>query len=510
MKRFRAAGGVTIVVVLVSVLAAARPGVAWAGAPDPVVPVEPAIGYGGITLSLTPLVTVPAENDIPQYNPITDPGLQQPLSRILYADPVAGDGGRLFVNVIGGEIYQTTAPGAAPSLYLDLRTQNIGFFAGPDPGSNGLNGMAFSPNFAGDPGKPGYGKLYTSAWTTNAQGTPVVEIREWTTTDPAAATFSGTSRAVMQIDNYTTGHANGMIAFNPTAKPGDADYGNLYIGSGDGQYFDPAQNAQNLGSLQGKMLRINPLEGADGQAYTIPSDNPYVAGGGLPEIWASGLRNPQSFTWDAVTGQMYINDIGQNLFEEVNVGIAGANYGWDLREGLWATAPAYGLPADDEQGYPLPVGDAGFTYPVCGYTHGEGYSMGSGILYRGSAIPELDGKYIMQDIVTGRLFACDPSQGGDGTLAAMSEILLDENGQDINLQLSFGYNSWLTSPRVDTRLSVDGDGELLMLMKADGGIYRLGQAVDTPEPGSVALLAAGLIGLAGLRRRVVAGGRRRD
>ncbi len=159
----------------------------------------------------------------------------------------------------------------------------------------------------------------------------------------------------MRTAGYTTGHSNGAIAFNPTANHGNADYGNLHIGSGDGEYWDPGANAQNGELPQGKILRMNALQGPHGEAYTILSDNPYVnVPGQLPEI---------------------------------------------------------------------PANDAGFgyTYPKCGN------SLGSGILYRGAGIPELDGKYVMTGIVNGRLFYCDPAQAGDG-LAAMSEIQVEQAG----------------------------------------------------------------------------------
>ncbi len=463
-------------------------------AADPVVPGAPPIPLSAIAVRIAPLVTLPAEAGDP------------PLARILYATPLADGSDRLFVNNINGVLYATSNSGAAPTPYLDLRSQGIGFVSGNDPASPGLNGFAFHPNFNGDPGAPGYGKFYTTSWIQNDDtgltfagntgGALAVSIREWTANDPSAASFAGTSREVMRLAGYTSGHSNGMIAFNPTARPGDADFGNLYVGNGDGEYWDPNANAQNMARPLGKVLRINPLAGTGGEAYTVPADNPFVGQSGvLPEIWASGFRNPQSFTWDSMTGQMYINDIGQNLVEEANIGIAGANYGWPYREGTYAKNIAFGGPAEDEGAYALPADDAslGYSYAACSYTHAEGNALGSGILYRGSAIPALDGMYVMTDIVNGRLFACDPATGD------MSEVqVLDDSGA-ISIVGRFGYDSWLISPRVDARLSADGDGELLLALKSTGTVYRL-DAAELPEPGALALLALPLLTLARLRR----------
>jgi hypothetical protein len=468
-------------------------------AQTPVTPPPTVIPASDIAVRIAPLVTVPPDS------------ATAPLARILYVDPAPGEPDRLFINNVNGVLFETSRAGAPATPYLDLRTQGIGFVSGADPIAPGLNGFAFHPNFDGDPARPGYGKFYTTSWVENdgtgltftgkTDGALAVSIREWNATDPHAATFAGTSREVMRIAGYTTGHTNGMIAFNPTARPGGADYGMLYVGSGDGDYWDPNANAQNMMLPQGKILRIDPLAGPGGEPYTVPADNPFVGTPGtLPEIWAAGLRNPQSFDWDPLTGQMYINDIGQGLTEEVDPGFAGANYGWPYREGSYAKAIAFGGAAEDEGAYALPPGDAalGYTYAACSYGHDQGNALGSGLLYRGSAIPELDGKYVMADIVSGRLFACAPETG------AMEELrVFDQNGP-INLRDTFGYTSWLISPRVDARLSTDGDGEILLALKANGTVYTLADAT-VPEPGTAALMVAPLAML--LRRRRLAGRR---
>lgn len=449
----------------------------------------PRIQPSGITVSITPYFNVPADS------------ATAPSARINYVVPEAG---RLFTNDMAGQIYVTGPAGGTATPYLDMAAQGVPAVVN-FPTGTGLAGFAFHPNFAGDPTTPGYGNFYTTGTVVNTagaaanlgngSGADMVQVREWHTASPLAPTFSGTSRVVMNVDGYTDGHSNSAIAFNPTAKPGSADYGNLYLGSGDGHYNDADQNAQNLGVPQGKMLRINPLQGPNGQPYTVPSDNPFVGQAGkLPEIYAYGLRFPQTFSWDRVTGAMYINDLGQDVVEEVNVGVAGANYGWSQREGMFATGYAYGLGSGDKNVYPIPVSSlgAGYTDPIAEFDHSEGDALGSGFVYRGSAIPALYGKYVMQDIVTGRIFVFDPAATPPGGQATLTELMLSQDGQPFVLDDAYGYNSQiLKGPRVDARLSPDANGELLIAVKATGTVYELGPST-VPEPVALAVLLPAL------------------
>ena len=425
-----------------------------------------------------------------------------PLARIQYATPTPGGSASLFVNDLNGQIYRTS-PAAAPSLWLDVSTV-LGTAAvnNGDPG-HGLQSLAFHPNYAGDPAKPGYGVFYTSTngapgsatLGSNAAGQKQVAITEWTT-DPKASTYVAAAppRTVVQIGGYSDGHSNGLIAFNPTAKPGTADYGMLYIGSGDGHFNDADQNAQNPGVPQGKMLRINPMQSGS-LPYTVPADNPFRGvAGTLPEIWATGLRYPQSFSWDLATGAMYINDLGQAAIEEVDLGTAGANYGWSQREGTFATGYAYGGDSNDQNIYPVtPDAAPGgpYTDPIAELAHADGASVavGSGFVYRGSKIPALQGMYVLEDIVSGDAYYFDPSAvpaGGQASLHALSFIL---DGAPITLDGSFGYDNDY-SHRVDARLSQDSNGELLIALKSNGVLFDLDAAAAVPEPASLALLAA--------------------
>ena len=464
--------------------------------PAPVSPGFPPIASSGITVDITPYITVPATSQA------------APTARINYTIPEAG---RLFTNDTSGIIYASGPAGGTATPFLSMASQNVPAPVDFNAGGNGLGGFAFHPNYVGDPTKAGYGDFYTSttvlntagssAALGNGSGATMVEIREWHTDTPTAATFSGTSRVVVDIDGYTDTHSNGTIAFNSTAKPGTADYGNLYIGSGDGHFNDADQNAQNLAVPQGKLLRINPLQGPAGQAYTVPADNPFLSQAGiLPEIWAYGLRLPQSFGWDPVTGQMYINDLGQEYIEEVDRGIAGANYGWSQREGTFATGYAYGHDANDQEIYAIPTSSlgAGYTDPIAEFSHNEGDALGSGFVYRGTALPALYGKYVMQDIVTGRIFVFDPAAIPTNGEATLTELLLSQGGQPLNLDAAYGYDSYLKSPRVDARLSQTADGEILIDLKSTGTVYELGPQL-VPEPAAILLILPAVV--ACLRRR---------
>ena len=452
----------------------------------------PAIQPGPIAVSLNPVLTIPAD------------GAGSTLARITGA--VSDGTGRVFINDLSGVVYRTDLTGATPVPYLNIIQQNVGAVTGSSFYQAGLTGVAFHPNFAGDAAQPGYGKFYTSYTSANTgaatlgdnTGPSVVQIREWTATNPTAATFSGTSRAVLTISGYADSHSNGAIAFNPNAERGGADYGNLYIGSGDGLYNDGAQKAQDLSAPQGKMLRINPLASATAP-YTVPAGNPFVDKAGvLPEIFASGLRFPQSFGWDTGgTGQMFINDLGQAALEEVDLGKAGDNYGWSQRAGTLATGYAQGVnDPGNEQLYTTPAKDPAYTDPIAEYWHSEGAALGSGFLYRGTAIPALTGQYVLADIVVGRLFYFNPADAAGGGLATLRELQLFENGAPIDL-----YSTYY--PRADTRLAQLPNNELWLLSKARGEVFALG-SVDVPEPASMALLLTALTGYAALRSKSAA------
>ena len=291
--------------------------------------------------------------------------LEQPLAiAVRPGDPA------LYVAEKVGRVV-ALADGAEPRMVLDLRGQvSLG-------SEQGLLGLAFSPD----------GRfLYVDFTDTNGD-TRVVEYPF-----DADGADVGSRRDVLFVDQPFSNHNGGALAFGPD--------GYLYIGLGDGGGGgDQFGNAQSLSTMLGKILRISPRP-SHGRAYGIPKDNPFVdAAGARPEIWDYGLRNPWRFSFDRETGDLWIGDVGQSAWEEVDVEPAaspgGLNFGWNLLEG---THP-YGAAVDP----------AGFTMPVYEYVHDGGVcAVTGGYVYRGAAIPDLGGAYVFGDYCEGRLEAFVP------------------------------------------------------------------------------------------------------
>ena len=435
-------------------------------------------------------------------------------TRIQSLQPVADNSGRLFVNDTRGTINVFAANGGAPQLWFDIRAAVASFSNATEAGQTGLMGFALHPNFAGDPRQPGYGIFYTidtsrpTGTATLAGKGPSIDhddvVHEFRVADPIAATATIVAqREVVRIGQPNVDHGPGTIAFNPSAAPGSADYGKLYIGLGDGGGVgDPYGNAQDAASPFGKILRIDPAMGSGGAAYTIPADNPFVGvAGKLGEVWASGLRNPQQFSWDAATGQMLIADIGQSQLEEVNIGVAGGNYGWPLREGTYAR----GASADPNV-YTTPVNSGAYIEPVSQFDHEELFRSGaygagavSGVeAYHGSLVPELFGRVVVSELVSGRLFYYDAATATGPQPATLHELGLSFAGIDATLAQLEGNP--FRGNRVDLRLGTDLQGEIYLLSKTYGDIYRLGSLSAVPEPAAWLTMIAGFLLVGGVLR----------
>jgi glucose/arabinose dehydrogenase len=251
-------------------------------------------------------------------------------------------------------------------------------------GEQGLLGLAFHPT----------ADLAYVNFTDTDGDTVVAEFA----IDPATAFFDRDSlREVLTIDQPYGNHNGGQLAFGPDQL--------LYIGVGDGgSGGDPERYALDLTSRLGKILRIDPVE-ADGDPFTVPADNPFVdTPDADPTIWASGLRNPWRFSFDTPTGDLWIGDVGQNEFEEINRSAAtggrdaarGVNFGWSAFEGFERF--------NDDQ----PVDDA--VEPLFVYAHGEGHcSVTGGTVARGDVVPDLAGWYLFGDYCSGQIWALDPT-----------------------------------------------------------------------------------------------------
>ncbi|MBT8462832.1 MAG: PQQ-dependent sugar dehydrogenase [Gemmatimonadetes bacterium] len=314
--------------------------------------------------------TLPTADDI-VLTEIAD-GLQRPVQ----LTGLSGDS-RLFIVEQRGRIRVFADGQLRPGPYLDIAGQLSG------GNEQGLLGLAFHPDFASN------GYAYIN-YTNGAGDTEVVRFTESAdglTLDPASR------KDILFVEQPFGNHNAGQLLFGPD--------GMLYVPLGDGgSGGDPQGNGQNLDTLLGSILRID-VDGGD--PYTIPPDNPFVAGGGRPEIWAYGVRNPWRNDIDVEGGFIYVADVGQNEWEEVSVASlseAGVNYGWNTVEG-----PECYQDSNCDR--------TGLRDPVVSYSHGDGCSITGGHVYRGSAIAGLAGTYFYSDFCSGwlRSFRFDPTQG---------------------------------------------------------------------------------------------------
>jgi len=293
-------------------------------------------------------------------------------------------------------VFDNVSSTTTASTYVDLQARVR------DGGEAGLLGMAFDPAFATN------GRVYLSYTSDPTVNGSMLESRISRFTVSGAVLDPASETILLRIAQPFTNHNGGHIAFGPD--------GFLYAGFGDGgSGGDPGNRAQNRSELLGKLIRID-VRG-NGSTYAIPADNPYagaalctsgVATGGArcPEIHAYGFRNPWRWSFDraATTPDLWLADVGQNAFEEVNRVQRGGNYGWRFREGLHCFNPATNCPAASE-GVPL-------IDPVAEYSHALGNSVTGGYVYRGTAIPSLVGRYVFGDFGSGRIFGLIPNEAG--------------------------------------------------------------------------------------------------
>lgn len=436
-----------------------------------------------------------------------------------------GDTSRLFVVEQNGLLRVLQNDNLLPGSALDIRNivSNIG--TGPlNPASandeRGFLGLAFHPGFNND-ASPGYRTLYT--YTSEALNSPTFPapngatqnymnlITEWkmSAADPNVVD-PASRRPIVSFGKNAGNHNGGTIAFGPD--------GYLYLATGDGgnandvgaSHIEPGGNSQNLTTPLGKMLRIDPLNPAltpaspnavspNGQ-YRIPASNPFTGPTDVKEIYAYGFRNPYRFAFDTANGDLIVADVGQNNIEEINRVTIGGNYGWAVKEGTFLFSRSNGTigtpPGNNSPGSPT-----GLIDPITGtlgtlqYDHQDGISITGGFVYRGTAIPELVGKYVFGDLALrgsptradGRLFYADLQTG------LIKELLIPQfaNDQIPNGLTVHGFGQ-------------DGNGELYAMVTntpangAGGIVYKL---AAVPEPSALALLLAAAIRLCLERQR---------
>jgi glucose/arabinose dehydrogenase len=341
------------------------------------------------------------------------------------ADPVgitnAGDGsGRLFIVEQRGRIRVWTGTALLTTPFLDLTGQVGPCGSPPGCGERGLLGLAFHPDYETN---GLFYVYYTRAGTGDTAGDITIS-RYSVSGNPNIANTTGT--VLLTIEHSSQGnHNGGQLAFGPD--------GYLYAGIGDGGGGgDPFETGQDVNALLGKILRLD-VDGDDfptdpNRNYAIPADNPFAATTGADEVWAYGKRNPWRFSFDRLTEDLWIADVGQGLFEEINrepAGSAGGvNYGWDCREG------AHVYTGTDNDGN---AGCDGLTFvdPVVEYGHTGGRcSVTGGFVYRGRVNSFLSGQFVYADFCTGELWRAMPGSGG-----TFSQVLIQDTPFNIS---SFG------------------------------------------------------------------------
>lgn len=374
-------------------------------------------------------------------------GLSTPraFSNLTFASPVAmkqapGDASRWFVVEQAGLVraFENVANVASTQDFVDLRTR-VEF-----SGEAGLLGMAFHPDFVAN------GRVYFN-FTEEVGGVLRSVTAEFTSADGGLTLDPGSERVLLTVAKPAGNHNGGNLGFGPD--------GFLYVGLGDGGGSgDPGENAQNPARLLGKMLRIDVDSQPGGAPYAIPAGingNPFagnalcnVDGTGTqqcPEIYALGFRNPWRWSFDRQNGDLWLGDVGQASFEEIDLIERGANYGWDEREGAHCFEPSSGCAT------------LGLTDPVAEYGRNLGFSITGGYVYRGTQLTSVAGRYIFADF--GGMIASLAPNGVGLTVEQLVEQGCTPPGAPGALQVS--------------SFAEDLDGELFVLDYSRGHIRQL-------------------------------------
>jgi len=427
--------------------------------------------------------------DVVEFASLPDSDGQAARMMLLVDEPGTG---RMFVNDMRGPLFSVSYDGAEVTLYVDINDPRWGVGVEAGGRERGFQSFALHPDF-GRAGAPGYGRFYTWSDVTDNEtpahfrptgggNTHHTVLHEWVASDAGAATYDGSApRELMRLEQPFGNHNAGLIAFRPFVERGDPEYGLLYIGSADGgSGGDPLNLAQDLGQAFGKILRIDPLgsNSANGQ-YGIPSSNPFTGpdhADTLDEVYALGMRNPQRFGWDPVTGRLFMADIGQNIVEWVSVVPPGGNLGWNDWEGSYRFISRQAVSTAD------PRSDPDIAYPVVEYGRNDPLMQGrvaaTGIrVYRAGPIEQLRDRVIFGDLVSGEILHFDADNLPEGGTAGIRRVLLrDGDEAKTFLQLIREKNEEQgRSPasRTDLRFGDGPDDRFFILNKHDGTIREL-------------------------------------
>jgi mono/diheme cytochrome c family protein len=423
-------------------------------------PIAKKISMSTLVIDLKEVATIPPSADEGQ------------LTRICKMD-FRPDTKGLFVVDLRGKLYELKDNG--PQVYLDIAAEKPNFIHKPGL-ATGFGSFAFHPEFAKN------GLLYTTH--VESPGSAVADfaysdsikvmlqwvLSEWKTDKPNGFPFKGTCREMLRVNMVHSFHGVQEITFNPLAKKGDEDYGLLYIGIGDGSSVEMGYPflAHNKQKIWGSIIRIDPRGvNSKNKQYGIPKTNPFVNESDpetVKEIFAYGFRNPHRISWSQ-KGQILASNIGHHNIEALNIIEAGRDYGWPEREGTFVMrykenmGVVYALPADDAS--------RNITYPVAQYDHDEGNAISGGLEYWGTSLKALQGKYIFGDIVKGRLFFVEMKDLKIGRQAEIQELQFTLNGAKRTLVELTGQD------KVDVRFGRDHTGEMYVLTKPDGKVYKV-------------------------------------
>jgi glucose/arabinose dehydrogenase len=323
----------------------------------------------------------------------------------------AGDGtNRIFVATQPGPIlvFKNDAAVESMDVFLDLSERT--HYRVPQENEEGLLGMAFHPKFK-ENGE--FFVYYTGEYDQERNRRSVISRFRVSKDNPNQAD-PDSEEILLEIPDKFWNHNGGTIVFGPE--------GYLYVGLGDGGFRgDPDENGQDLGELWGKILRIDVDHKDDGLEYAIPKDNPFVGKqGARGEVWCYGIRNVWRIAFDRETGDLWAGEVGQDLFEEIDIIEKGGNYGWNLREGMHPYGPNGAEPRED------------LIEPIWEYPREFGKSITGGNVYRGKSAPELAGAYLYADYVSGHIWALWYDKGAKKVTANRTVL---ENGGPIT---SFG------------------------------------------------------------------------
>jgi glucose/arabinose dehydrogenase len=324
----------------------------------------------------------------------------QEMTNLVQPDDASG---LIFVTEQRGVIYNFSANNSQQAdIFLDITDRvNRG------GAEEGLLGLAFDSDYQ----ENGYFYVYYSAADPSRSVLSRFSLDEEDTdvADPDSEVI------IMEVAQPYANHNAGQLVFGPD--------GYFYIGLGDGGGGgDPLGNAQNLSTVLGSILRIDVSGLSAPGDYEIPADNPFVGTeGAQEEIWAFGLRNPWRFSFDLETGLLWAGDVGQNMWEEIDIITKGANYGWNIMEGSHCYYPSTGC------------NQSGLTLPLVEYDHSQGCSVTGGYVYRGDQIASLQGYYIYGDYCSGNIWALayDGSVVTENILLVDSELSITSFGQDL-------------------------------------------------------------------------------